>query len=130
MKKGFSLLEIIFVVVIIGIIAMLALPKLGNIGSDAKVNAIKQDIFTLKSNLQSYYLLNQKIDKISDVVSLNRKTWDIADKKVIFHELFHAATSSLSVDEKNISIVVNNNDSTICQKLGESGIISETIALN
>jgi general secretion pathway protein G len=129
LKKGFSLLEIIFVVVIIGIIAMLALPKLGNIGSDAKVNAIKQDIFTLKSNLQSYYLLNQKIDKISDVVSLNPKTWDIADKKVIYKDN-EKECISLSVDEKNISIVVNNNDSTICQKLGESGIISETIALN
>lgn len=129
MKKGFSLLEIIFVVVIIGIIAMLALPKLGNIGSDAKVNAIKQDIFTLKSNLQSYYLLNQKIDKISDVVSLNPKVWNIEDKKVSYKD-GESECIVLSIDDKNISITINQNDSHICKKLDESGIISETIALN
>lgn len=85
MKNGFSLLEIIFVVVIIGIIATIGLPKLSNLGSDARASTVVQDVSTLKSNLQSYYLINQKINKISDVVGLNSKVWKIEDLKSSFY---------------------------------------------
>lgn len=129
MKKSFSMLEIIFVVVVIGIIAMVALPKLGGIGSDAKVSAIKQDISTLKTNTQSYYLINQKIDKISDVVSLNPSVWKIEDKKVIFQDNSKdCLTFELLTD--SIKITIDKTVSTVCEKLEKSGIIGETIDLN
>lgn len=129
MKKAFSVLEIIFVVVIIGIIAMVAMPKLGSISSDAKANAIKQDIYTLKSNLQSYYMVNQKIDKISDVVSLNSKTWSIEDKKVLFKENDKDCVT-MEIVNQTIKLTVNKSTGKVCEKIENSGVISETIDLN
>lgn len=129
MKKAFSVLEIIFVVVIIGIIAMVAMPKLGSISSDAKANAIKQDIYTLKSNLQSYYMVNQKIDKISDVVSLNSKTWSIEDKKVFFKENDKDCVT-MEIVNQTVKVTVNKSAGKVCEKIENSGVISETIDLN
>ncbi len=129
MKKAFSVLEIIFVVVIIGIIAMVAMPKLGSISSDAKANAIKQDIYTLKSNLQSYYMVNQKIDKISDVVSLNSKTWSIEDKKVLFKENDKDCVT-MEIVNQTVKVTVNKSAGKVCEKIENSGVISETIDLN
>ncbi|MFA6683682.1 MAG: prepilin-type N-terminal cleavage/methylation domain-containing protein [Arcobacteraceae bacterium] len=129
MKKAFSVLEIIFVVVIIGIIAMLAMPKLGSISSDAKANTIKQDIYTLKSNLQSYYMVNQKIDKISDVVSLNSKIWSIEDKKTVFKENDKDCIT-LEIVNQTIKLTVNKSAGKVCEKIENSGVTSETIELN
>lgn len=129
MKKAFSVLEIIFVVVIIGIIAMLAMPKLGSISSDAKANTIKQDVYTLKSNLQSYYMVNQKIDKISDVVSLNSKTWSIEDKKTVFKENDKDCIT-LEIVNQTIKLTVNKSAGKVCEKIENSGVTSETIELN
>ena len=78
-KKAFSIIELIFMIVVIGIIASVALPKLMNTKNSAVVSSLKQDISTITSSVQSYYLVNNKIDKLSDAVTLNSSLWDISD---------------------------------------------------
>ncbi|QOG12231.1 prepilin-type N-terminal cleavage/methylation domain-containing protein [Arcobacter sp. FWKO B] len=131
--NAFTILEIIFVIVIIGIISAVALPKLGLLGTDAKVNVIRQDIASLKSNIQSYFIINQKIDKISDIISLNPSVWKIEDKKVSFedNEKVCLELEITNYDLKTIlKIRINETTSNNCKKLYNSGVRSEDFNLN
>ena len=79
MKSAFSLLELIFAIVILGIVASFAIPKYIDTKDSALVSTIKRDLNTAVSSLQSYYLLNQKIEKISDVLTINDTNWTVSD---------------------------------------------------
>ncbi len=57
---GFTLIEIMVVVVIMGILAALVVPKLIGSADQARVAAAKQDISTMMSALKMYKLENQR----------------------------------------------------------------------
>ena len=58
--RGFTLIEIMVVVVIMGILAALIVPKLMGRTDDARIIAAKQDIATLMQALKLYKLDNQR----------------------------------------------------------------------
>ncbi|MDP5008900.1 MAG: type II secretion system major pseudopilin GspG [Glaciimonas sp.] len=59
-QRGFTLIEIMVVVVIMGILAALVVPKLMGRTDDARVMAARSDISTLMSALKLYKLDNQR----------------------------------------------------------------------
>lgn len=59
-NRGFTLIEIMVVVVIMGILAALVVPKLMGRADDARITAAKQDISTLMQALKLYKLDNQR----------------------------------------------------------------------
>jgi general secretion pathway protein G len=59
-QSGFTLVEIMVVVVIIGILGMLVVPKLLGRTGEARVTAAKTDIATLMQALKLYKLDNQR----------------------------------------------------------------------
>src|SRR5450830_770995 len=59
-SRGFTLIEIMVVVVIMGILAALVVPKLMGRTDDARIVAAKQDIATLMQALKLYRLDNQR----------------------------------------------------------------------
>jgi general secretion pathway protein G len=59
-SRGFTLIEIMVVVVIMGILAALVVPRLMGRADDARIIAAKQDISTLMQALKLYKLDNQR----------------------------------------------------------------------
>jgi len=54
-KKAFTMIELIFVIVIIGILAAIAIPKLAATRDDAKIAAVISHARKTLGDLQSYY---------------------------------------------------------------------------
>ena len=59
-SRGFTLIEIMVVVVIMGVLAALLVPRLMGRADDARIIAAKQDIATLMQALKLYRLDNQR----------------------------------------------------------------------
>ena len=131
--NAFTLLEMIFAIVVISVLASFAIPKFFNTTNDARVSTLQRDITTVITSVQSYYLINMKIEKISDAVNLNSKSWEINDKTIIYTEnekecVKIEITSSNSIDK--IVLTVDSTTGNICKKLNDSGVISTSYDLN
>ena len=55
MKKGFTMIELIFVIVILGILASVAIPRLAATKTDAEISATVANLLTILSDAASYY---------------------------------------------------------------------------
>jgi prepilin-type N-terminal cleavage/methylation domain-containing protein len=65
MKKAFTMIELIFVIVIIGILAAVAIPKLMATRTDAKIAAISQEASSLISEVPAYVTSQGKVLNLS-----------------------------------------------------------------
>ncbi|MEO1941713.1 MAG: type II secretion system protein [Campylobacterales bacterium] len=62
MKRGFTMIELIFVIVILGILASVAVPKLMATREDAKVATITQMLNSAAEEIVSYYTARGRIE--------------------------------------------------------------------
>lgn len=60
MKKGFTMIELIFVIVILGILASVAIPRLASTREDAEISAAIANLRTLQSDVSAYYVTTGK----------------------------------------------------------------------
>ena len=53
-KKGFTLVEILIVVIILGILAAIVVPQFSDAGENAKLSTLKSNLQTVRAQIQLY----------------------------------------------------------------------------
>jgi general secretion pathway protein G len=74
LNKGFTLVEILIVVIILGILAAIVIPQFSSASNDARESALASDLQTLRSQMELYNI--QHLDQYPDVSSADGgATW-------------------------------------------------------
>ena len=69
-RTGFTMIELIFVIVILGILAAVAIPKLSATRTDAKVSTYASDVATALSDMGSYYTAHGEFGLVKDMTNV------------------------------------------------------------
>jgi general secretion pathway protein G len=81
MKKGFTLIELIFAIVIIGVLSAVAVPKFTSLKSNAEVSNVIKVAEDAYSSIPSAYvsrvdLNDENTTELNDLVNISGKGWD------------------------------------------------------
>ena len=82
-RSGFTLIEIILVVVIIGILAGIAIPRMGGKTEKAKITQAKSNISALSMAIQEYEIMNGNYPSSLEGLLDESKGGPFMEKKVI-----------------------------------------------
>ena len=114
-RAGFTMIELIFVIVILGILAAVAVPKLAATRTDAALASAKSDIGTITQAIPAWYQ-GQKDARIIEGTSLDTSKWLVGTADVNY---------TLKVDGVNCVTAaifdVNVSDSTDVGSLAVAG---------
>ena len=141
MKKAFTMVELIFVIVIIGILAGVAIPQFSATRDDAKISKLTMAIKTFHSELTASIVSSNKIpqnkeelEKISNVIKESSNDYIVSvinNKTIQFIDTDNGAEicKILTINDTNISNVTldfsdGNGTSAICQ--GVRKLVADT----
>ncbi|GAD19444.1 type II secretion system protein [Helicobacter fennelliae] len=130
-SKAFSLIELVFVIAVIGILAAIAIPKLTATRSDAQYVAINSDMQTIISSIQAHALttdlgsqtLNGAL--IMQVAGLSPSRWIASTNGVRLAKngAIDTTNNCVSIDITNLHLIVsvqNLPNSPLCVKLAKN----------
>jgi general secretion pathway protein G len=127
MKKAFTMIELVFVIVILGILASVAIPKLVATRDDAEVMAGIQRVSSILSDVGSYYTAHGVFAEVENMTNEELLKADLTkfDGNLTGTTAYFGNTAktkkclSLTIDDMNgtLNIVGLNEPSSFCQAL-------------
>ena len=139
-RSGFTMIELIFVIVILGILASVAIPKLAATRDDAKVAKAASEVSTLIGDLSSYYTSQGKFGNLEQMTNVRltetataAKTNDTLDFNKLKAGVFYTDTSAktgclkivLTATDGNMTISSESNGTAFCK--GLNGAVASLI---
>ncbi len=109
LKPAFTMIELIFVIVIIGILAAVAIPKLAATRDDAKVSVTAKHISDASSEIVSYVLSQSIVENdISDMSNVVKSMIAIDEATKVDNKTINVKMGSIN-DCAILKIVTNTN---------------------
>ena len=117
-RSGFTMIELIFVIVILGILAAVAIPKLMATRSDAKISKMASNIQTAKNEIAAYVTATGKFESNGSKMSN------------VIHEMEIAGTAVNDTSNKTTTFKTEDNSGNLedCIKFDWSGDRNLTIS--
>ena len=135
MKKAFTMIELIFVIVALGILAMVALPRLASSKEDAEITRVKAEIAAIRSAIQTNRgakLLAQKgngypekldektIEEITNGTKLSKKYWSVNETGNQLTVTIAGNTTTFTYDKTKGRLTCQDSDkgtNALCDKI-------------
>ncbi len=126
-RSGFTMIELVFVIVILGILASVAIPKLAATRDDANIAKASTEISALISDIGSYYTAKGEFDtNVSRMTNVTLYT-DLTTDQTLAGTVDFKAGATVSYGDKTrgencIDIVANDTNGTITLTQDAAGI--------
>jgi len=120
MRKAFTMIELVFVIVILGILAIVAIPKLAATRSDAEVAKVAQNIMTGASEIASYAMANAQTEENLTVMSNSMMSLEASGNAVLSANKAEISIGGVS-DCLTLEIETNATNDNLIISFGDAG---------
>ena len=127
MRKGFTMIELIFVIVILGVLASVAIPRLAATRDDAEVAKAATNLTTAVSDITAYYTakgkfssnMSQKFNEITNALTKDGKLMVKGKTECVAVELPTTNNAQATTDKVEITLKFNGSgaNDAVCKTL-------------
>ena len=119
-REAFTMIELVFVIVILGILASVAIPKLTATRDDAEAAASVVEVNNIITGIGTYYTANGVFSKLSDMTneklvdaSFNDYDGNLTTLSYFSNDAKTAKCLSFQIDDLNGSLTVKFENSSV-----------------
>src|SRR2546421_13124042 len=130
-KSGFTLVEILIVVIILGILAAIVIPQFTNASQDARESALLSQLQTLRSQIELYKLQHKDVlpDLVTNWNPMTTKT-NVDGTAVVQAKMFGPYMQSAPSNPLNTLTTVTNGNTALAAAAADCRFIYDYNAGN